>query len=61
MKRLSALALTLFLLLPQIALASSADGAEEEKFNPEHDFDPASGSRSTSVRSTSRSTRRSPT
>ena len=39
-KRLSALALTLFLLLPQIALASSADGAEEEKFNPEHDFDP---------------------
>ena len=40
MKRLSALALTLFLLLPQIALASSATGAEEEKFNPEHDFDP---------------------
>jgi F-type H+-transporting ATPase subunit a len=39
-KRLSALALTLFLLLPQVALASSADGAEEEKFNPEHDFDP---------------------
>jgi F-type H+-transporting ATPase subunit a len=39
-KRLSALALTLFLLLPQIALASSATGAEEEKFNPEHDFDP---------------------
>jgi F-type H+-transporting ATPase subunit a len=35
--RLSALALTLFLLLPQIALASSATGAEEE-FNPEHDF-----------------------
>jgi F-type H+-transporting ATPase subunit a len=39
-RRLSALALTLFVLLPQIALASSADGAEEEKFNPEHDFDP---------------------
>jgi F-type H+-transporting ATPase subunit a len=39
-KRLSALGLTLFLLLPQIALASSATGAEEEKFNPEHDFDP---------------------
>ncbi len=40
MKRLSALVLTLFLLLPQVALASSATGAEEEKFNPEHDFDP---------------------
>ena len=40
MKRLSALALTLFLLLPQVALASSATGAEEEKFNPEQDFDP---------------------
>jgi F-type H+-transporting ATPase subunit a len=39
-KRLSALALMLFLLLPQVALASSATGAEEEKFNPEHDFDP---------------------
>ena len=39
MKRLSALALTLFLLLPQVALASTAPGAEEE-FNPEHDFDP---------------------
>jgi F-type H+-transporting ATPase subunit a len=39
-RRLSALALTLFVLLPQVALASSADGAEEEKFNPEHDFDP---------------------
>jgi F-type H+-transporting ATPase subunit a len=39
-KRLSALALTLFLLLPQVALASSATGAEEEKFNPEEDFDP---------------------
>ena len=40
MRRLSALALTLFLLLPQVALASSATGAEEEEFNPEHDFDP---------------------
>jgi F-type H+-transporting ATPase subunit a len=39
-KRLSALALMLFLLLPQLALASSATGAEEEKFNPEEDFDP---------------------
>ncbi|HEX4929459.1 MAG TPA: F0F1 ATP synthase subunit A [Gaiellaceae bacterium] len=39
MKRLSALALTLLLLLPQVALASSATGAEEEKFNPEHDFE----------------------
>jgi F-type H+-transporting ATPase subunit a len=39
-KRLSALALTLFLLLPQVALAAAAPGAEEEKFNPEHDFDP---------------------
>jgi F-type H+-transporting ATPase subunit a len=39
-KRLSALGLTLFLLLPQVALASSATGAEEEKFNPEEDFDP---------------------
>jgi F-type H+-transporting ATPase subunit a len=39
-KRLSALALTLFLLLPQVALAASATGDEEEKFNPEHDFDP---------------------
>lgn len=40
MKRLSAFGLMLFLLLPQVALASSATGAEEEKFNPEHDFDP---------------------
>ena len=40
MKRLSALGLTLFLLLPQVALAASATGDEEEKFNPEHDFDP---------------------
>ena len=39
MKRLSALVLTLFLLLPQVALASTAPGTEEE-FNPEHDFDP---------------------
>jgi F-type H+-transporting ATPase subunit a len=39
-KRLSALGLTLFLLLPQLALASSAAGAEEEKFSPEQDFEP---------------------
>ena len=39
MKRLSTLGLMLFLLLPQVALASSATGAEE-KFNPEEDFDP---------------------
>jgi F-type H+-transporting ATPase subunit a len=38
-KRLSALALPLFLLLPQVALAASSTGAEEEKFNPEHDFE----------------------
>jgi F-type H+-transporting ATPase subunit a len=37
-KRLSALAVTLFLLLPQVALASTAPG-EEEEFNPEHDFE----------------------
>ncbi|MDX6438244.1 MAG: F-type H+-transporting ATPase subunit a [Gaiellaceae bacterium] len=39
MKRLSAFGVTLFLLLPQVALASSATGAEAEKFNPEHDFE----------------------
>ena len=33
MKRLSALGLTLFLLLPKVALAASATGDEEE-FNP---------------------------
>ena len=38
MKRLSGVALGLFLFLPQVALASSATGAEEE-FNPEHDFE----------------------
>jgi F-type H+-transporting ATPase subunit a len=38
MKRLSALALAAYLLLPQVALASSAPG-EEEEFNPEHDFE----------------------
>jgi F-type H+-transporting ATPase subunit a len=37
-KRLSALALTAYLLLPQVALASSAENGEEE-FNPEHDFE----------------------
>ncbi len=35
MKRLSALAIFLFLALPSIAMA-----AEDEEFNPEHDFDP---------------------
>ena len=39
MKRLSALVLALWLALPSLALASSAPGAEEEKFNPEHDFE----------------------
>nr|MBA2331582.1 hypothetical protein [Actinomycetota bacterium] len=38
MKRVAALALTAWLALPSLALASSADGAEEE-FNPEHDFE----------------------
>ena len=38
MKRLSALALSLLLLAPATALASSAEGDEEE-FNPEHDFE----------------------
>ena len=38
MKRLSALALGVWLALPSVALASTADGAEEE-FNPEHDFE----------------------
>jgi F-type H+-transporting ATPase subunit a len=37
-KRLAALGLTLWLALPQVALASSAEG-EEEEFNPEHDFE----------------------
>jgi F-type H+-transporting ATPase subunit a len=32
------LALTLFLLLPHVALASTTEGGEEE-FNPEHDFE----------------------
>ena len=39
MKRLLALALTVWLALPSLALASSAEGAEEEEFNPEHDFE----------------------
>ena len=38
MKRLSALALTLWLALPSLALASTTEG-EEEEFNPEHDFE----------------------
>jgi F-type H+-transporting ATPase subunit a len=36
-KRLLAIALPLWLALPQLALA--AEGGEEEKFNPEHDFE----------------------
>ena len=39
MKRLGVLALAAYLALPSLALASSAPGAEE-KFNPEHDFEP---------------------
>ena len=38
MKRLSALALTLFLVLPQIALAASPTGAEEE-FDPSQEWE----------------------
>ncbi|MGZ8783558.1 MAG: F0F1 ATP synthase subunit A [Gaiellaceae bacterium] len=38
MKRLSALALLVWLALPQVALASTTEGGEEE-FNPEHDFE----------------------
>jgi F-type H+-transporting ATPase subunit a len=37
-KRLSAVAVALWLALPQIALASSTENGEEE-FNPEHDFE----------------------
>ena len=37
MRRLSALVLFLLLALPSVALAATE---EEEKFNPEHDFDP---------------------
>jgi len=37
-KRLSALALTLFLVLPQVALAASPTGAEEE-FDPSHEWE----------------------
>jgi F-type H+-transporting ATPase subunit a len=37
-KRVSVLALAVWLALPSVALASTADGAEEE-FNPEHDFE----------------------
>jgi F-type H+-transporting ATPase subunit a len=37
-RRLSAFALGLWLALPSVALASSAEGGEEE-FNPEHDFE----------------------
>ncbi|MEJ7569545.1 MAG: F0F1 ATP synthase subunit A [Gaiellaceae bacterium] len=38
MKRVAALALTVWLALPSLALASTTEGAEEE-FNPEHDFE----------------------
>jgi F-type H+-transporting ATPase subunit a len=38
-KRLSALAIFLWLALPSLALASTSESPEEE-FNPEHDFDP---------------------
>ena len=38
MKRLSALAVAIWLALPSLALASTTEGAEEE-FNPEHDFE----------------------
>jgi len=37
-KRLSALAVFLWLVLPSLALASTTEGGEEE-FNPEHDFE----------------------
>jgi F-type H+-transporting ATPase subunit a len=37
-RRLSALALTLFLVLPQVALAASPTGAEEE-FDPSHEWE----------------------
>ena len=38
MKRLSALAVGIWLALPSLALASTTEGGEEE-FNPEHDFE----------------------
>ena len=38
MKRLSALAIFLWLALPSLALASTSEDPEEE-FNPEHDFE----------------------
>jgi len=37
-KRLTVLALTIWLALPSLALASTTEGGEEE-FNPEHDFE----------------------
>ena len=39
MKRLLAAATLLALTLPATALASTPEGAEEEKFNPEHEFE----------------------
>ena len=38
MRRLSALALFLWLALPSLALAATTESGEEE-FNPEHDFE----------------------
>jgi F-type H+-transporting ATPase subunit a len=39
MKRLSALAVFLWLALPSLALAATSTTGEEEEFNPEHDFE----------------------
>jgi F-type H+-transporting ATPase subunit a len=38
-KRALAAALTLYLLLPQVALASTVEGGEEEKFDPSHEWE----------------------
>ncbi len=63
MKRILALATGLFLVLPAIALAADdTTTTAEKKFDPSEEWDaPPVGSRSTSVRSTCRSTRPSPT
>jgi F-type H+-transporting ATPase subunit a len=39
MRRALAAALTLYLLLPQAALASTVEGEEEEKFDPSHEWE----------------------
>jgi F-type H+-transporting ATPase subunit a len=39
MRRLAALFLTLALVVPAYAIASTVEGEEEEEFNPEHDFE----------------------